>query len=375
LAEFSIYSLPTDRKAMRLMDQATPKSGNSDRHPNNLAMPKRSPGRPSPEAQAKYEAALKTWCKGIKDLHRERAKDPNNFEVSSRGWCYLLEEHGLPKGDFDIAQGLINDCRKSGLLPLTVCCEDERRRADNLEELDDPDPIARAAELVAYINEAEEYYYPHSFWEAQDYYIEMLVEKIDLKNLFRIECEPLHIPIINGGGWVDINARAAMMRRFQFWERKGKQCVLLPFGDLDPGGVRITDHIRSNLADLTKQVGWSPDNLIIDRFGIDIDFIRRHRVSWINNLHTSKGTYPLDDPRHNDHAKNYVQDFLRKYGARKVEATALVLPRLVPHARALCRRAILKYLSAEAPEQYQSSLELPRRKLRAEIKRLLKVVR
>jgi hypothetical protein len=336
-------------------------------------MPRRSPGRPSPEATAKYETALKAWCAAIIKMSEERAKQPDNFDVSSRGWCYLIEPHGLFKGDFDTAQNLINDCRKGGLLLIDICCVDERRSADNLEDLDGDDPITKAAGLVAYINSAQEYYYPHSFWEAQDCYLEQMVEKIDLKNLFRIECEPFHIPIFNASGWVDINARAAMMRRFQYWESNGKQCVLLYCGDLDPGGLRITDYIRSNLADLKDAVGWSPDNLVIDRFGIDIDFIRKHRVPWIDNLYTSKkGGLPLDDPRHNDHNKDYVQDYLKEYGARKVEATALVVPRLVAPARALCRKAILKYLPADAPEEYQSSLELPRRKLRTEIRRLLK---
>ena len=163
-----------------------------------------------------------------------------------------------------------------------------------------------------------------------------------------------------------------MMRRFAYWEARGKRCVLLYCGDLDPGGLHITGFIRSNLADMTRSVGWSPDNLIIDRFGIDIGFIRKHRVTWIDNLHTGRGGVPLDDPRHPDYNKAYVQDYIAQYGVRKVEATAMVQPRLVPHARALCQRAILKYLPEDAPEQYQSSLELPRRKLRAEIKRLLK---
>jgi hypothetical protein len=169
----------------------------SDDDPNTLAMPKRSPGRPSPEAQVRYDDALEKWCAAIIKMAEERAKQPDNFDVSSRGWCYLLEPHGLLKGDFDSAQNLINDCRKSGLLPIDICCEDSRRSADNLEDLNNPGPKVEAAEIVRYVNNAEDYYHPHSFWEAQDYYIEMMVEKIDIKNLFRIECEPFRVPIVN----------------------------------------------------------------------------------------------------------------------------------------------------------------------------------
>jgi hypothetical protein len=343
--------------------------------PHALALPKRGRGRPTPEATAKYEAVLDRWCASLIVMSDERAAQPDSFDVSSRGWCYLLEPYGLLKGDFDTAQKLINTCRKHGRLPLDFCCEDSRRVADNLEDLDDPDPKARAAAIVRYVNKAEEYYHPFSFWEAQDTYVEIMVEKVDLKNLFSSVCAGFRIAIFNGAGWSDLHSRAAMMKRFAYWERRGKRCVLLYCGDLDPGGLHIADFIRSNLADMSRAVGWSPDNLIIDRFGIDEAFINRHRVTWIENLHTSKkGGLALDDINHNDHDKAYVQDYIVRYGARKVEATAMVEPRLVPHARALCRKAILKYLPANAPEQYESSLELPRRKLRAEIKRLLKVV-
>jgi hypothetical protein len=305
-------------------------------------------------------------------MYHERAEDPDNFDVSSRGWCYLLEEFGLSKGDFDTAQKLINDCRKDGHLPLDVCCEDTRRAAVNLEKLSDPDPKARAAAIVDYVRRAEEYYFPHSFWEAQDYYVEMFVEKVDLKNLFTSVCEPFRIPIANASGWSDLHSRAAVMKRFKHWEEEGKQCVLLYCGDLDPGGLHISDKLLSNLRDMSPAVGWWPDNLIIDRFGIDEAFINRHRMPWINNLHTASGG-DLADPRHEDHNKEYVQSYLKRYGPRKVEATAMVKPRVVPHARALCLNAILKYLPETAPEEYESSLELPRTKMAAEIKRLLKV--
>jgi len=44
-----------------------------------------------------------------------------------------LEERGLGKGDFDKAQKTINDCRKSGLLPLDICSSDDTRAAIHLD--------------------------------------------------------------------------------------------------------------------------------------------------------------------------------------------------------------------------------------------------
>jgi hypothetical protein len=146
------------------------------------------------------------------------------------------------------------------------------------------------------------------------------------------------------------------------------ECALLPFVDHDPGGLRIADFLRKNLADLSDAVGWSPDNLIIDRFGLNPDFIRHHRLTWIDNLETSSGER-LDDPKHPDHNKEYVQSYIKKFGIRKVEANALVV--CPEAARALCRQAILKYVSLSALEKYRRRLVTEQRKVRAEVRRLL----
>ena len=174
------------------------------------------------KATEKYEREKKAFCAEI-----VRIRSTIDFDVSSRGWCYLLEEHGLTKGEFDRAQKFINDCRKSGDLPLDICAEDARRATDNLEDLDKEDPQDQADLLIEGLRNAHKAYLPFSFWEMQDVYVEMLVEKVDLRNLFSPVCEKFHIPIANAAGWSDINMRAAMMRRFADWESQGKQCVLL----------------------------------------------------------------------------------------------------------------------------------------------------
>jgi hypothetical protein len=256
------------------------------------------------------------------------------FKVSSRGWCYILEEHGLYKGAFDTAQRLINDCRKSGMLPLDICCEDDGRAADHLEDLDDETPAEYATGWVDHLSVAHRLYTPISFWEDRVVYVEMTVEKIDLKNLFAPVCQEFHIATTNISGWNDINSRAAIMRRFAYWENRGKRCVLLHCGDHDPGGLHISEFLRSNLEDLSGAVGWAPDNLTIDRFGLNADFVEAHNLTWIENLETGSGGR-LDDPRHPDHYKQYVQSYLAQFGARKVEANALVVR---PQAgRDLCR--------------------------------------
>jgi hypothetical protein len=210
---------------------------------------------------------------------------------------------------------------------------------------------------------------PFSFWDDKEYYVEMAVEKIDLKNLFAPVCAEYYVPLTNIVGWGDINQRAAMMERFSEWEAKGKKCVLLYCGDHDPGGLQISDFIQKNMEEMADAVDWYPDNLIIERFGLNADFINAQRLTWIDNLETSSGKR-LDDPKHRDHKQRYVQNYLSDYGARKCEANALVVR---PQAgRDLCRAAINLYVPPTAPDDYRRALEPERQKVRELIEAILR---
>jgi hypothetical protein len=330
-----------------------------------LSLPKRQKGRPTAAQNARFDLDLAAWCAGILEINSTL-----DFSVSSRGWCYILEEKGgLLKGDFNVAQARINDCRKSGLLPLNICSDDDGRAADGLEGLDDDDVESEATFIIDHVWRAHRSYYPISFWETQSKYVEMVTEKVDLKNLFSRECDPYHIPITNSSGWNDINSRAAIMRRFSHWEARGKQCILLYCGDHDPGGLQISGFLRSNFDELTRATGWSPEHLLIERFGLDYDFITAQGLTWIDNLETSSGKFPLNDPRHPDHQKLYVQSYLERFGARKCEANALVTR---PEAgRELCRQAILRHIDQDAILEYERQLADAREELRLEIRRQL----
>ena len=329
-----------------------------------LTLPSRGRGRLSQAEQRRYDNELRQWCEGIAEINSTL-----DFKVSSRGWCYILEEHGLGKGDFDKAERLINTCRKNGFLPLDICCEDDGRQAEHLERVDDETPTEFAQGWINYLlSHIHKRYCPISFWDDLDIYLQMTVEKIDLKSLFSSECKPFHIPLTNISGWNDINTRVAIMRRFAYWQQRGKRCVLLHCGDHDPGGLHISEFLRSNLNDLKKAVGWSPDNLRVDRFGLNYDFIQRHRLTWIDNLITGSGG-DLADKNHPDHEKPYVKSYLDKFGARKVEANALVVRSEA--GRKLCRDAILRYVPLTAVAKFERRLKLRQAQAHRQIVRLM----
>jgi hypothetical protein len=91
-------------------------------------------------------------------------------------------------------------------------------------------------------------------------------------------------------------------------------------------------------------------------------------LSWTNNLITSSGEN-LADPLHNDHKKPYVQDYIARFGVRKVEANALVVR---PQAgRQLCLDAIQRYIPDGLLSDFEARREDAQEEARAVAERLL----
>jgi hypothetical protein len=313
-----------------------------------ISLPITKRGRRSETQQAAYDLELKEFADRLIEI-----RSSLDFKPGKRGWCYILEEHGLTKDEFDRAGECIDQCRKTGLLPIDFTASDENRAAQNLEDPDRETPEEYAQSWVESAALSWNRYDPGSLWDFQDVYIEMAVEKIDLRSLFGGICAEYRIPIWNCRGWSDINSRAELMGRFRRHSDAGRHCVLLYCGDHDPSGLLIAETIRKNLHDLTRAVGWVPDEaaLTIDRFGLNYDFIETNGLSWNEGLETSSGGN-LADAKHKDHFKSYVQDYIRQYGERKVEANALVTR---PDAgRDLCREAIGRYLDLDRVREFRT---------------------
>jgi hypothetical protein len=325
--------------------------------PVTIRLPEGKRGRKSAAEQAKYDAKAAAFAEHMLEIQSRL-----DFKLGARGWCYMLEnDRFISKGAFDRVERLIVDWRKDGVLPIDFCASDEAREAENIEQLSIADP-KRFAEIYAKIvTECWQNYQPISFWDFQPSYIEMMVEKIDLRELFKKICAEYHVPIWNTRGWGDVNSRSQSIRRFKPHEAAGRQCVLLYCGDLDPAGELISDKIRGNFRQLEKAEHWSPDRLIIDRFGLNADFIEAHDLTWIDGLETGSGE-DLASDKHPDHNKPYVQNYLKKYGPHKVEANALVAHHEA--GRQLCRDAILKYIDPDGIKRFERALKRQQNEVR-----------
>jgi hypothetical protein len=311
-------------------------------------------GRWSPTITARYEAQLRDWCAAVKDKHSRL-----DFTPGTRGWCYLLEEHGLLKGDFGRAEDLLAACRIRGWLDLDICREDDARTWQNLHEaVHDTTAEQHAAAILDSVRHQHRFWTPFGFWDDQPVYLMLLVEKIDLVSLWSGTCDAWHLPYANMKGWWSINQRATMLRRFKAMEAAGKQCVLLVATDFDPPGQRIAISLRENIVELAAHpdIRWDPSRLLIDHFALTRDFIEAHSLPWIDGLITGSGK-DLSQSKDRD-----VQAYIAEHGKRKVEANALVVR---PEAgRQLLTDAITKYLPASALDDYALRLQAAREELR-----------
>jgi len=297
------------------------------------------------------------------------------FKVSARGWCYQLETSRLiNKDQFDRVESVINKCRKRGILPIDFVAEEEGRQFSGVERPEEVTPLVWLKQYIEAPLRCHEWYTP-DWWIGEEYYIQMLVEKIDLKTLFAPVCEMYHIPIATSKGWSSMLQRATYARRFKDAEKNGLKCVLLYCGDHDPDGLRISEFIRRNLADISSvnwedgEEGYDPQDLIIERFGLNADFIFKHKLTWIDNLTTGSEGYiaeQLPDGRivagrtkqgrpHKNFPMQYIQEYLKKYGVRKCEANAIVP--MPTQARALVTDAIVRYVDENALSRFEAKKE------------------
>lgn len=279
------------------------------------------------------------------------------FKVSARGWAYIMEQKRMiNKDQFDKVNSLINTCRKKGYLPIDFVAEEAAREFEGVEEPYNGTVLDRFNSYLRYSM------YVHNdfdvnWWKGEKYYIQMVVEKVDLVTLFAPVCERYKIPIANSKGWSSMLQRAEYARRFKEAEEQGLTCVLLYCGDHDPDGLRIGDFLRKNLEDLNEITwedgtnGYDPQDLIIDRFGLNYDFIIENDFTWIDNLVTGSGKN-LASKNHKNFEMDYVQDYLKTIGERKCEANVIVtLPQV---AKRLCTEAIEKYLGDDALHRFST---------------------
>jgi len=279
------------------------------------------------------------------------------FAPVARSWLYALESEAIiTKGDFGWASKWLADRRKEGLIPFELVGADTTRALTGHDNFDEE------ATPREYINrqlrnslEQAAMYWPTSYWKHQRYYPILWTEKRDLVKLFEPEL-PKAVRRFASKGQADVNSRVALIEECMWAEENGLFPVVLYCGDHDPMGLQISNAIVSNLKPLADVMGWSRglqfmenDDRIV-RFGLNAEFIDNAGLLWIDGLETSSGE-DLANPRHKQHGYPYVQSYLEEFGARKVEANALIANPTA--ARALIRTELWRWLSSAGHRQWE----------------------
>lgn len=341
--------------------------------------PRKKSGKPKdPVKLAEREAAER---KADLDLCRwiERHKRKNGFAFGARGWGYILEGHSvITKGQLDAFEKWLGDMRKAGHLDPDVVSDDDNRTADYIEVIDTTEPGAEADRLIDSLINWVNLYQPLSLWEGLEFYVEVAVEKVDLKVLFGPVCRRFHVALTNVKGSSDINARRRMLQRFKAHSKAGRICILLYFGDHDPMGLRIAKDLSSNLFDCKdiRDVQFDPTGKVeVVRIGLTLDHINQIQVDsgghdpWIHNLITSSGKDLIGLDKHGkphpDRNKDYVVEYLAAHGAKKVEAN--ILAAHPDFAERIITDAITAYVPPDWPEQHEARLRPQREKVRQEL--------
>ncbi|MBA7557139.1 hypothetical protein ES705_49875 [subsurface metagenome] len=206
-----------------------------------------------------------------------------------------------------------------------------------------------------------------SFWEDKDCYLQLLVEKVDLKSLFKGICNKYKIPIANLHGWGSLEQKAVMAENFRRAEEEGKEPVLLVCCDFDPPGLYISEVLEDWFKKYSTFTGWEPANLIVERIGLAYNFIQDNHLTWVDNLLTASGK-DMSSPHHEFYKKNiyHVREYIAKYGVRKCEANAIVV---VPElGRKMLQDFIDKWLGEDAYKDYLSAIEVGRSRAKELIK-------
>jgi hypothetical protein len=299
-----------------------------------------------------YENRLIDFANEIKAIDSQRTK---KVKYSSRGWCYLLEGlQKINKGEFNACQKAINDCRKTGLLPIDFVAEDQdvtRRLSGFVGAYNPADLLSRAKHEVESLFRSLASL-TTDYWAGEKYYVMMIVEKGDLRNLFEPICDEYNVPIASSKGWSPINLRYHIAVLAKKAESRGLTPVLLLFYDHDPAGMKITKIFRKNLADCERGTEWNPDKMIIERFGLNKEDIDKYVLSWIENLKTGSGK------------ESYDYNYIQKYGKRKCESNALFKnDGTLKIGEELCRKTIEKYYGEDARKRFQDKEEQSKTKL------------
>ncbi len=161
--------------------------------------------------------------------------------------------------------------------------------------------------------------YKKSVWDSQPEYVEVWIEKDALSGVFEPTTNAYDCYLAVGRGYQSYSNKMEAIQRFEDAGIKGKNPVVLYFGDFDPTGLDISRDLREEFAEA---------NVAIERIALNRNQIIKYNLPSIPTKKTDSRT-----------AKH-----IAKYGDIAVELDALPPDVLAK----LCKDAIMNHFDSNA---------------------------
>ncbi|WP_303871715.1 hypothetical protein [Acetobacterium wieringae] len=154
---------------------------------------------------------------------------------------------------------LINDARLAGLIDWNAI-EDRTRNIRGRTHWEKPGDVIKAAA----------YNYHLDYWQDQDNYVEVWVEKDALVGVVGRICDQLDLKYFSCRGYVSQSEMWVAAKRLEKRQREGKNIVLLHLGDHDPSGIDMSRDILERLNI------FETDNVVFKRLALNMEQIEEY---------------------------------------------------------------------------------------------------
>ncbi len=178
------------------------------------------------------------------DIIREYVAD--GYSLTLRQLYYQFVARGLLENNvksYSMLGATINDARLCGLIDWNSI-EDRTRNLKALGHWETPSDIITSAANSFHTD----------WWEGQDHYVEVWVEKEALAGVIQRPAQRWDVPWFCCRGYVSQSEmwRAAM--RLRGHEEQGQRAIIIHLGDHDPSGIDMTRDIEDRLTEFGVDV-------------------------------------------------------------------------------------------------------------------------
>lgn len=129
------------------------------------------------------------------------------------------------------------------------------------------------------------------YWERQNTYVEVWVEKDALSSVIERPCNELRVPYMPCKGYLSASEAWRAGRRFMEHAEAGRQCVMIHLGDHDPSGIDMTRDNGDRLEIFAEQ------GIEVRRIALNMDQVQQYRPP--------ENPAKLTDTRANDYVARF----------------------------------------------------------------------